>query len=173
MPDLLAWMIDNIGNRLEVYRRITCRVCMVAGPVFLGFALVYLVSTFRFLHRCIPATGTVVQLVPEIDREDNSVTYRPTFHYVAKDGQTYEVRSRSSSNPPAFVVGQTVPVLYEPSRPAEAKLNWFWDLWGMSVAFGIIGGVATILALVLRMYQRRLDCRGLSITPRANASSAQ
>ena len=175
MPDfkeLIRDFIDDQTTTIEAYARIARAVCLLVGPVFLGFSLFFIISTFRFLHRAVPANATIIQLLPEIDHEDNSVTYRPVFRFVAGDGRTYEVRANAASNPSPYAVGDTAPVLYEPGHPAQAKLHAFWDLWGLALVFAILGSLATAVGLALRRFERWLDRRGLSITPHDSGVTA-
>lgn len=170
--ELLRWQRAEWETRIEVYARIACRICLVVGPVFLGIALVFAFNTGRFLRRCVATTGTIVQLVPVVDHEDNSVTYAALFRYVANDGKTYEIRSGSSPNPPAFLVGKTAPVLYEPGKPMAARLNTFFELWGMASVFTIVGAATLIVGLGIRRFERWLDRKGFSVVPH-DAAAAQ
>jgi hypothetical protein len=98
--------------------------------------------TSSFLAHASHAQGTVVALQPK--RSDNSTTYSPVVHF--KHGtEVIEFTSSTSSNPPGYHVGETVPVLYLDSDPYNAKLDFFFSLWGGAV---ILGGIGTVFLLI-------------------------
>ena len=78
--------------------------------------------TCIFVHRCVVADGTVVRINPVQDTENDTVNYAPVFTFTATDGQAYTLTSGVASNPPGFVVGQQVKILYIKNDPSGARL---------------------------------------------------
>ncbi|HEY9126842.1 MAG TPA: DUF3592 domain-containing protein, partial [Acidobacteriaceae bacterium] len=94
------------------------------------------------------------------DSQNHSVTFAPVFTFVSLDGRSHSITSNSSSNPAGFEVGDTVHVLYDPAAPSGAKIDTFWQLWGIAVVFGGIGATFTpigIVSLVIARAQRRRE----------------
>jgi hypothetical protein len=62
------------------------------------------------------------------------------------------VASNNFSSPAEFTVGQDVTVLYERDRPEEARIDSFYQVWGMAEVLGIIGGVFVALGIGFLRY---------------------
>jgi hypothetical protein len=136
-------------------RRKWCRACLAAGPALIAVALGFVIYTSWFLHRSVAAKGAVVSLREVHDPQNGTVTYAPVFTFTAADGRSYAVSSNTGNNPPAFAVGQQVPVLYETDNPTEAKIDSFIQLWLFPVVFGFAGATATAVGYFLLRYERR------------------
>ncbi len=71
----------------------------------------------------------------------------------------HEIRSRISSNPPAFESGERVTVYYRPENPAEARIGAFLEQWFLPTLFGsfglVFGGVALGFAIA-QIRKRRM-----------------
>lgn len=72
-------------------------------------------------------------------------TYRPVVTYVLPSGQRVKFKSLVHSNPPAYEVGEKVVVLYETTRPHEARIRSFDSLWLLAV---ILGGLGMVFSVV-------------------------
>lgn len=126
--------------------------------VGIGFGL----DTAVFLHRCISADGVIVTLNP-VQNEQNGVTsYSPTFQFKSPNGATYTITSSTASNPPEFIVGQRIQVLYLASDPANARIASFLQLWFMAIMFAIGGVLLALLGYLLLRYERRVARRTMT-----------
>jgi hypothetical protein len=115
-----------------------------------GFAF----HRIEFLLHSVRTTGTVVQLISRTDSH-GATTYTPVFEFKDRQGTSYETASSFASSPPLYVVGQTIPVLYEPGQPETAMPGSFWILWFFSLIFvffgaSLIGGSVLLHYLVRR-----------------------
>jgi len=128
-------------------------LCAIA--VSFGFTI----WTSIFLARSVAATGSIVSLLPNPDVENGVMNYAPVFAFTAADGKTYTVISGLSTNPPGFVVGQTVRVIYQMSHPESAKLASFWQLWFVSIVVAGLGVFILIAGYLLLLYERRRNRR--------------
>jgi hypothetical protein len=95
-------------------------------------------DTSRFVGRALTTPGEVIENIVHHDNEDNSDTYSPVFRYTV-DGQEITLESRVRTYPPAYDVGESIEVLYDPREPTSAKIVGFWSLWGAATAMGILG----------------------------------
>lgn len=77
-------------------------------------------------------TGTVIAMEENEDSEGSCCTYSPIVEFQA-NGQSYTFESNNASDPPAYKVGQSVPVLYDPADPANAQINRWSERWLMPI----------------------------------------
>lgn len=122
----------------------------IVGVIFamIGFLMLFggglwAHSVSNFKERAILVEGEVIDLVSRSGSD--STTYAPKYRFVVNEQQVYTVVSRSSSNPPAYDIGEKVPVLYDPADPMDARIDGFLGLW-----FGptLLAGMGTVFALV-------------------------
>ncbi len=146
----------------ERFLWITCRGWLAGGLCSLTVALGFGFYTGGFLARSVAAKGTIVSLEPVPDEENDTVNYAPVFAFTAADGHAYTVRSGTATNPPGFVVGEDVRVLYVKSDPEGAKLASFWQLWFVTVLLAGLGTLFTGAGYGILRYERRRARRRLS-----------
>jgi hypothetical protein len=153
------------GKLLKKFLWVSCRAWLVTGLCVLFVGLGFGIYTSIFLFHSMATKGTIVNLVPQRDEENDSTNYAPVFAFAAVDGKTYTVESGVATNPPGFELGQVVQILYEKSNPAGAKLASFWQLWFVTVLCSSIGVFFSVAGYFLLCYERR--CNRLSL-PDAN-----
>jgi hypothetical protein len=154
----------NPKSMLKKLLWITCRAWFVTGLCTLVVALGFGIYTSVFLIRSVPAKGTVVNLIPEYDEENDSTNYAPVFSFAAGDGKIYTIKSGVATNPPGFEVGQNVKVLYVPSHPANAKLASFRQLWFVTVLCVGLGVFFTTAGYFLLRFERRRNSLSIPVT---------
>ena len=129
------------------------------GYIFVAIGVVLLIigglvtwHTVEFKSKAESAEGTVIEMQPR--HSDGSTTYAPVVEFETAGGELVTYHSSSSSSPPAYDVGESVEVLYDPNDPSEAKINSFFNLWflplllaGMGIVFGGIGGLVVVVMI--------------------------
>jgi len=70
----------------------------------------------------------------------------PVVKFRTKDGEVVEFESPYGQNPPAYRVGQRVPVLYDPDRPEAAAIQSFVSPWLWCLVTGLLGVTLTCCA---------------------------
>lgn len=132
---------------------------VLAGAGMLLGAFAWHSSTRRFLAHASRAQGTVVAMLPHYSNNNSSITYSPVVRF--NDGsQDIVFRSSSSSNPPSYNIGETVPVFYREANPYDAKIDSFFSLWGGSLILGVLGGVCLLVGggmIYVPLQQARAD----------------
>lgn len=101
--------------------------------------------------------ATVSELEKVEATAETGATWRPIFT-LAAEGKEYVIRSSSSSNPPAYTVGEKVEMLYPAENPEEAVTNNFMGLYLWPSVLLVMAGVEAVVALVLiliSVYLRR------------------
>jgi hypothetical protein len=136
-------------------------IALAFGVVFVVVGLSFGITQALFLARARSADARVVGLL-----RDQDGTYRPQLEYVTPSGQTARITFNTGSDPPAYYVGELVPVVFDPNEPAHAIANTFWGRWLFVVIFGGVGIVACIASVIpfaVRSTRRRRMRRLLDI----------
>ncbi len=121
--------------------RIVGRISVIIGfCLMLAGGYTYLQAR-NFITSAVRAQGTVVQLVERSGGKGR--TFCPVFSFVDTAGKEHKIYSNWGSKPPRFNVGEKVTVLYNPRSPEDARLDTFFELWGLPTILSIIGAVHT------------------------------
>jgi hypothetical protein len=126
-------------------------VCLL----LLGTALVHAgLTTARddvaaWRARSLPATGTVVALEEQTAYSGSEgrerVTAFPVITFVTREGRTVTYRDPAPNTPvQAFLVGDTVPVRYDPADPSRAGLDTPLTAHAPPVIITVVGGVLAL-----------------------------
>ena len=100
--------------------------------------------------------GTVVRLNEQSDSEGGCCTYVPVVEFDA-GGRAYSFEGDTASDPPAYRVGQRVPVIYDPSDPQTAQIDKWSELWLFPI---LIIPAMLLAALVINFVMVRAWRRG-------------
>jgi hypothetical protein len=139
---------------------------LIGGAMLIGAGFAA-ANTRSFLAHALRTEGTVVALQPRhstngystsstTSSSTRSLTFAPLVRFMHA-GQVIDFTASTASNPPAYHIGETVPVLYEDTPPFKARIDSFFSLWGATV---IVGGLGTVFLLIGAL---------LIIVPRMNA----
>lgn len=113
--------------------------------------LVLAATTWRsmqgFMQRAQPADGTVME-VKRRRRSQQNPTFISTVRYPTAAGEQVEFSASHRRKQSLLSVGDTVPVLYDPTQPKRAYVKSFSQLWLASLLLAIFGSVAIIVAIV-------------------------
>lgn len=100
--------------------------------------------------------GTVVRLNEQSDSEGGCCTYVPVVEFDA-GGRAYSFEGDTASDPPAYRVGQRVPVIYDPSDPQTAQIDKWSERWLFPI---LIIPAMLLAALVINFVMVRAWRRG-------------
>lgn len=100
--------------------------------------------------------GTVVRLNEQSDSEGGCCTYVPIVEFEA-GGRAYSFEGGTASDPPAYRVGERVPVLYDPADPETAQIDKWSERWLFPI---LIIPAMLIAALVTTIVMFRAWRRG-------------
>lgn len=132
-------------------RLIVGSVFAPVGLILLGVAVALFVSSAAFAKTADRTEGTVVDLAYR-----NGAAY-PFVTYVSpSDRREYTFGESTGAWPPAYAVGERVPVLYDPARPGDARIDsWANRLLGPLICGGLGIVFASVGALLLLLERRR------------------
>ena len=135
----------------------------IAGIFFFGLlglcltllGLYLLKRQYEFVSKANTTTGKVVTHVRVRAKDkDDSDTWKIVFTFKDQKGKTHRIKSSLSSNPPTHMIGDKVPVLYNPQWPSQAQVNAFRHLWLMEIIVTTIG--LLILSAVVFCIPKRI-----------------
>ena len=146
----------------------------LAGPLVMGICFVIVAmcfagSTLLLLRSGHSSTGHVVALTRQEgaagdEGDQKIVVFAPVFVFTPPDGEEHTVQSRAGSNPPGYVVGQAVRVLYREGEPDSAKIATFGQMWGPACGFAVAGLILSGVGALLLAWGRSRVRRGLPTT---------
>lgn len=134
--------------------------------IFLGL-IFFIIGIFILIYpqlkekRC--TESVVAKVVENIkDRsyysDDNNftrfVTYRPVFEF-EYNGQNYNIQSNTSSNPPAFDVGEKVELKINPDNPIDFYAPSDRTFTFVGLIFIGIGLIFVAIGIVIRIIMKR------------------
>jgi hypothetical protein len=116
------------------------------GVATLVMVVVVWNQTAAFARRAVQTTGVVVRFDPKYPPPPRARRYRPIVLFRTSAGVEVEFRHEIGRKPPAYEVGEVVPVWYDPPRPASARIvhSW-WSLYGVPVLFVGVGALFVAL----------------------------
>ena len=77
--------------------------------------------------------------------DDEGCTYSPVVLFSTQNGRAITFKSKVSSNPPSYDVGETVTVVYAIDNPEEAVIKGRGRV--LQIGFMIIGGITIFAGL--------------------------
>jgi len=113
-----------------------------------GIAGYWYAKTDTFLAQAFKTEATVVDV--EKSTSDDGAMYYPVFSFSDKNGNRHRIHSKMGSYPPAYKIGDTVTIFYDPQIPEKTKLDSFVSLWLGPVILGVLGFIPVFIgALIL------------------------
>ena len=115
------------------------------GLVMLGLAARQLFQRRAFLRNSVTATGEIVELIEVM--EGIEVNYFPKVMFRTAAGEQVTFQSKVGGHNSRRRVDQRVTVRYRPDQPHDAEIDSFFSLWGLTLSFGLWGGIFTFVGL--------------------------
>jgi len=122
--------VGGVANRLQLGCWIIFANLFFAGFCLWGVYVGYISWTLE--QNGVAVVGTVVRLEKSSDSDGGCCVYSPVIEFAAND-QTYSFESNNASDPPAYNVGEQVPVIFDPADPATAQINKWSERWLMPI----------------------------------------
>jgi len=158
------------------------RATLIAGGIFILFGIAVLIGDFliirntvSFLSNSVKANGNVVAMVQTVyfDKAGSHYTYAPQVSFVDNFGLPTTFTSNVSNNPPAYHVGEKVPVLYDKNNHQNAKINTFFQLWLGPIIMSFFGIIFVLAGLLVIIKQEKFDKLKKDLLARGTKVSAK
>jgi hypothetical protein len=125
------------------------RLLIGAGCVCFVVAVGATFFSWNFIRTARKTTGTVIEMREQTDKESGGKSYAPIFSFKDTAQREHRIESSFYAYPPLHRVGDTVPVLYQADAPDNARIDGFWDQWGVTALAGIFGVLLTVIGSVV------------------------
>jgi len=127
---------------LETFFKI---LAVVMGPALVVSAPLMLLQRLRFRRSAVPTHGVVVGSRPERTHDGSIGSYELEVRYRVPDGREFTFRESGQGR---HDDGTVVRVLYDPSRPERAHLEFTsTHAWVEAAVMAVLGAVVTWLVI--------------------------
>jgi hypothetical protein len=120
---------------------LTLAVMIMSGQGVFLTGLISLLSTRRFLRKAVAAKGSVSDIYEFIPTEARDYLFPcciMTVQFWTEREESIEFQSHTFQGDPE-TDARSIPVLYDPNHPSQAKINSFEGLWFTSGLVMVIG----------------------------------
>jgi hypothetical protein len=143
---LIALHLSGVEHLLLV---LTLGAMIIWGPAIFLAGLIALLGTRTFLRKAASAKGRVSDLYEVIPAGASDCLFPSrivTVQFWTEQEESIDFQSPTFQGNPE-TVARSIPVLYDPNRPSEAKIHSFEGLWLASGLVMVIGaGLLLIFA---------------------------
>ena len=126
------------------------------GVAFAAVGVAWWQGTRSFVQTAERTEGTVVELLERQStsrssngRRSTSISFSPVVEYTDHQGKQHKHYSTTSTNPPMYSVGDKVPMLFDPNRPAVAKIDHWVNLYLAPIVFTVLGAVFLLVTIIM------------------------
>lgn len=123
------------------------QITLAVGVVLLLIAIFLAYHSIEFVKNAEKVSGKVIELEKIYRTGKTKATYKPIFEFVTIDGAKIIYKPNSSSNPPAWKVGEEAVYAYTIEKPNNGKIVNYFGVFAWSIALAclampclIIGG---------------------------------
>lgn len=127
------------------------KLVLIVSTLLLAASAVTALRTWELHSRGAPTTGRVVALEKQfwVSARGPWVYYAPRVRFRTEEGQQHEFASSSSDNPPAWRLGDNIPVIYLRQQPDRAEVGLFWSLWERPFVWSLTGAALLLVGLFM------------------------
>ena len=137
----------EINRGLKLSFRIIGGLILLSSIAPLALGIWSFSRTTAFRKTAVTTTGVVIELVEKTGSEGGSL-FAPRVRFQDQEGNQHEITGSTASQPPRYLVGEAIEILYNPDRPQEFRTTDWFSVWGLSVlGFGLAGSALLFAAL--------------------------
>ncbi len=143
----------KLSNISRLFEPLPTIIILAVSLPFLIFGLNEVHKARVMVQEFVLASGTVIdnEYRSHTDPEDSARSYwayYPVVSFTTAQGYLHIFTDGEGSYPPAYEVGETVEVLYNPDDPLDATINSWMSIWMGPLLFTTIG-LLPVLGLVV------------------------
>jgi hypothetical protein len=112
-------------------------ILSACGVVCLILALLVGKSSSDFVRAAVRTSGRIIAVIKK--EGDDGPRFYPVIVFRDLQGAEHQIESPSGGNPSAYIVGETVSLLYNANNPGNVRMDSFCALWGFALLPAIIG----------------------------------
>lgn len=116
---------------------------LLTGAMMVFFAAKFYISTQKLIQNGIVVNATVIDLVSSGSRR--GATYKPVFEFSDISGNKQQFTSTIASRPPAYTLGEVVPIIYDAQNADAVATIGFWGLYRWTI---VLLSIATPLLII-------------------------
>lgn len=128
-------------------------IIFISGIILEIFAIKEYSYCVNLLENGTKTNAIVVEMI-EVDGDDGP-TYKPIFEYIDDKGKYRRFTNNISTSPPAYEVGDTEEIVFNPNNYDEVKAISFTSLYLISLLLFIFGTVMIIMGIVFFVLKRK------------------
>jgi len=115
--------------------------CLIFGLIVASGGFFMLYMQYQMVNSGIRTTGKVLRLITR--RNSSGYAYHPFVQFTTENGATVQVELSEGANPPAYEIGDSLPVFYQQDKPDNAI--------SIQPGFIVMYAVFTTIGLALMM----------------------
>ncbi|MHA3773020.1 DUF3592 domain-containing protein [Verrucomicrobiota bacterium sgz303538] len=119
----------------KIIPRTLAIIALISSIILLSIFAISFVSRVQLVRAAVHTQGKVLQ----VDKLSPQSSPTAVFTFTDASGNVHQVDTTGSSGSFNFNVGDTVPVIYHPVRPEEAKIYGTFSVWAVPLVTGIFG----------------------------------
>jgi hypothetical protein len=144
--------VQNALRNAKRANRFAIPILLIAGAGLLCLGIHLHNTTAVFLEKAVSGPGVVVEQVAS--HSSDSTTYAPVVEF-EHEGRTYRFKDSVGSSPPSYRTGDAVGVLYDPSRPDNARIDrGRWNK-AMPILVASAGALSCLLGIWIIVGRRK------------------
>lgn len=147
---------NGLRHRRQLSRPAAVLMMLVA-LIFLAVGVGVGIGKAYFLVTAESGQGQVVEIVERTKYNSKlrtrETSYYPVVELETKAGKKARFTSNVGANPAMYVVGDQVPVVYDPEDPSSAAIDTLIDFWMLPLVFVLIA--LTLLIVSVARLRRR------------------
>ena len=149
--------MNRLFNSIDPIFRLVVLIVLVVGAPFFLIGASQAISTQQQIDAFARARGTVVNnAYLESDAGNSSSgAYYPVVEFKPNDGPQQRFTDGAGSLPPDYAVGDSVDLIYNPNRPAEARIASWLRLWFVPTLLIGIGLLPISVVIIILIKLRR------------------
>lgn len=146
------------------------RILGLIGRIFAGFGLAGLAVALVLVGREMLATQGMLPGMGEVVAFQNR---KPVVRFPISDTRHVTIVGGTATTPPAYDIGQKLPVYFDPNQPAHAFIDTYLERWfvpslvgGLALLFTVLGAGFVLYTGCRRRRIARLRRNGMKVSGR-------